>query len=206
MTLLGVILDTHLSFDCHINKVVSESFYHLKNVSKIKRYLTLAETEKVIHAIVTSKFDYCNVLLNGINSTTVTKLQKVQNYAACLVTNSSFNSPVTDVLQDLHWLSIRERTLFKVLLLVHKFFIGASAEYFTELLIVQDSAERLLVMRFMNTAAGRKSFSYASSRAWNRLPKSVRLSNNSLSFKQSLKTILFRNTNNILQSVYLYRT
>ena len=48
--LLGVILDTHLSFDSHVNKVVSESFYHLKNVSKIKRYLTPAETEKVIHA------------------------------------------------------------------------------------------------------------------------------------------------------------
>ena len=205
--LLGVILDTHLSFDSHVNKVVSESFYHLKNVSKIKRYLTPAETEKVIHAIVTSKFDYCNVLLNGIKSSAITKLQKAQNYAARLVTNLPGNSRVTDnVLQNLHWLSIKERTLFKVLLMVHKFFIGAVPGYFTELLIVQDTSERLLVVRFMNTASGRKSFTYISSRAWNRLPKTVRLLNDSLKFKQSIKTILFRNTNNILQSAHLYNT
>ena len=205
--LLGVVLDTHLTFDSHVNKVVSESFYHLKNVSKIKRYLTLAETEKVIHAIVTSKLDYCNALLNESKSATVTKLQKVQNYAARLVKNLPGNIPVTDtVLQDLHWLSIRQRTLFKVLLLVHKFFIGASPAYFTEILIVQDSVERLLATRFMNTTGGRKSFSYTSSRAWNRLPKTLRLLNDSMKFKQSLKTVLFNNTNNISQSVHLYRT
>ena len=135
----------------------------MKNVSKIKRYLTLAEIEKVIHAIVTSKLDYCNALLNESKSATVTKLQKVQNYAARLVKNLPVNIPVTDtVLQDLHWLSIRQRTLFKVLLLVHKFFIGAAPAYFTEILIVQDSVERLLATRFMNTTGGRKSFLYTS--------------------------------------------
>ena len=102
-------------------------------------YLTLAETEKVIHAIVTSNLDYCNALLNESKSATVTKLQKVQNYAARLVKNLPGNIPVTDtVLHDLHWLSIRQRTLFKVLLLVHKFFIGASPAYFIEILIIQD--------------------------------------------------------------------
>ena len=205
--LLGVTLDTHLTFDSHVNKVVSESFNHLKNVSKIKRYLTLAETEKVIHAIVTSKFDYCNVLLNGIKSSAITKLQKVQNYAARLVTNLIGRSHVIDeVLQDLHWLSIRKRTLFKVLLMIHKFFIGAVPEYFTELLIVQDSCERSLVVRFMKTASGRRSFTYTSSRAWNRLPKTVRLLNDTAKFKQSIKTILFQNSYNILQSANLYIT
>ena len=205
--LLGVTLDTHLTFDSHVNKVVSESFYHLKNVSKIKRYLTLAETEKVIHAIVTSKFDYCNVLLNGIKSSAITKLQKVQNYAARLVTNLIGRSHVIDeVLHDLHWLSIRKRTLFKVLLMIHKFFIGAVPEYFTELLIVQDSSERSLVVRFMKTASGRRSFTYTSSRAWNRLPKTVRLLNDTAKFKQSIKTILFQNSYNILQSANLYIT
>ena len=47
VTLLGVLLDSLLTFDSHVSKLVSECWYHLKNISKIRRYLTTEEAKKV---------------------------------------------------------------------------------------------------------------------------------------------------------------
>ena len=44
--LLGVQFDSLLNFDTHVCKVVSECWYHLKNISKIRRYLTVDELKK----------------------------------------------------------------------------------------------------------------------------------------------------------------
>ena len=203
--LLGVELDTYLSFDSHINQLVSECYYHLKNVGKIRRYLSVKDAEKLIHALISSKFDYCNSLFNGINSSSLKKLQRVQNYAARLVHQLPRHQSIDNaVLNDLHWLSVEKRIIFKTLLMVHKFFIGIAPDYFLELLIVRNEAERLLITPFMNTAIARRSFSYVSPRYWNRLPKDIRLLNNTDKFKQSIKTVLFTNRNNLLQAVDMY--
>ena len=187
--------------------IMMDCYYHLRNISKIRRFLSDSDTHKLIHALTSSKFDYCNAVLNGVKSTTLSKIQKVQNYAARLVCKLPARIPVTDtVLRDLHWLNIKQRIVFKLLLLVHKFFIGTSALYFRELLIVKDESERLLYLQYMNTASGRKSFSYSAPRFWNRLPREARLLNDTEHFKQSIKTILFVNQNNIIQSIDLYIT
>ena len=62
---LGVILDQDLSFNSRIKQVCRTSFFHLLNISKIRNMLTLSDAEKLIHAFVTSRVDYCNSLLSG---------------------------------------------------------------------------------------------------------------------------------------------
>ena len=205
--LLGINLDTHMNFENHINQLVSECYYHLKNIGKIRRYLTVQDAEKLIHALISSKFDYCNALFNGIKMSSLKKLQKVQNYAARLVHQLPSHQAIdSEVLKDLHWLCVEKRIIFKLLLMVHKYFIGNAPNYFFELLIVKDDDERLLLTPFMNTIEGRRSFSYASPRLWNRLPKDVRLISDTEKFKHSIKTVLFTNRNNILQAVNIYST
>ena len=141
----------------------------------------------------------------GIKASSLKKLQKVQNYAARLVHQLPAQQPVdADVLHDLHWLSVERRIVFKLLLLVHKFFMGIAPSCFNEMLLVKDDFERLLSTPFMNTVPGRQSFSYVSPRFWNRLPKDIRLLCDTDKFKQSIKTVLFTNRNNILQAVNMY--
>ena len=41
------------------------SFDQLRNLSKIRKYLTLESSEIAVHAFITSKLDYCNSLLYG---------------------------------------------------------------------------------------------------------------------------------------------
>ena len=51
---LGVIIDADLNFHCHINNVTKSAFYHFKNISKIRDFLSDSDAEKLVHAFVTS--------------------------------------------------------------------------------------------------------------------------------------------------------
>ena len=194
-------LDSNLSFDRHVNYIVTTSLYHLKNISKIKRYLTASETETVVHAFLSNKLDYCNSLLFGVNQVTISKLQTVQNKAARIVLGlSPFSSVTDDMLSKLHWLKLDQRIIFKILLFVHKFFINAAPRWFSEQLIIIDIEERLLHKFYFNSTSGRRSFTYVAPRFWNCLQKDIRMLNDTEKFKLSIKTVLFKNTNNIISA------
>lgn len=59
---LGVLLDTEFKFDKQINAVVKGSFFQLRTVAKLKSFLMESDLEKVIHAFITNRLDYCNAL------------------------------------------------------------------------------------------------------------------------------------------------
>ena len=62
---LGVIFDQNLSFDAHIKLVSRTAFFHLRNIAKIPNILSQGDAEKLAHAFVTSRLDYCNSLSLG---------------------------------------------------------------------------------------------------------------------------------------------
>ena len=113
---LGVIFDNSLKFDKQVNAVVRSGFFQLRILTKVKSFLSFEDLERVMHAFVTSRLDYCNALYAGINQSTVKRLQIVQNAAARLLTGSRKRSHITPILFSLHWLPIRYRIDFKATL------------------------------------------------------------------------------------------
>ena len=83
---IGVTFNTHLTLSCHLNDVVKKAFYHLRNIAKLRKYISADTTEILIHCFVTSKLDFCNALLYGLPKYHINKLQNVQNVAACIIT------------------------------------------------------------------------------------------------------------------------
>ena len=63
VTSLDVILDTEFNFKPHIGKVTQTAFFHLRNIAKVQHFLTQQDAEKLIHAFITSRLDYCNAFL-----------------------------------------------------------------------------------------------------------------------------------------------
>ncbi len=76
---LGVILDSNLSFENHISHVTKTAFFHLRNIAKLQNMLSVSDAEKLVHAIMTSRLDYCNALLGGCPASSINKLQIAQN-------------------------------------------------------------------------------------------------------------------------------
>ncbi len=65
---LGVKLDSSLSFENHISNVTKTAFFHRRNIAKLRNMLPVSDAEKLVHAIMTSRLDYCNVLLGGCSA------------------------------------------------------------------------------------------------------------------------------------------
>ena len=74
-------------------------------------------TKSAVISLVTSRFDYCNRLLCEIPEELICKLQRVQNNAARVITLTKKHDHITPVLKELHWLLVRKRIEFKILLL-----------------------------------------------------------------------------------------
>ena len=127
-------------------------------------------------------------------------IRKLREYGI----NSSINQfdHITPVLYRLHWLPIRYRINFKILLITYKAINGLAPEYISELIKfkvvsrynLRSSSERLLEQPRIKTLVtlGDRSFEVAAPTLWNSLPVEVRNASNVQLFKRMLKTWFFR--------------
>ena len=64
------------------------AFYHLRTISRTRKYLSTQTTEILIHAFVTSKLDHYNSLIYNVPKNVIKNLQSVHNAAVRLITRS----------------------------------------------------------------------------------------------------------------------
>ncbi len=161
--------------------------------------LPVSDAEKLVHAFMTSRLDYCNALLGGCPASSINKLQIVQNAAARVLTRSRKYDHITPILQSLHWLPIMFRISYKILLLAYKALNGLAPAYLTSLLsrynpsrsLRSQNSGLLVVPRIAKSTKGGRAFSYLAPKLWNSLPDNVRGSDTLSLFKSRLKTHLF---------------
>ena len=89
----------------------------------------------MIHAYVTSRLDQNNSLPSSVADMNLQKLRKVQNAAAKVILGGKKRDHVTGLHTNLHWLPIRKRKLFRILLLVFKSVNVQGPTYLKELLL-----------------------------------------------------------------------
>ena len=196
---LGVLFDRHLNLKSHISNICSSSYLALRNIGKIRKYLDVPTTERLVHAFITSRLDTCNSLLFGLPSRDLERLQKIQNSAARLVTLTSHYEHITPILRNLHWLTVPNRIKFKILLLTYKVINGFAPEYLSALLQpykqkrnLRSNDKHLLAVPASRTSTfGDRAFSICAPKLWNELPLDIKLSTSVDIFKKKLKTFLF---------------
>jgi hypothetical protein len=197
---LGVILDSAMSMESHINSVCRNGTYEIRNIGKIRKYLNDKSAAALIHAFVTSKLDYCNSLYHGLPKKLLCKLQRVFNMAARVVTRTKKHDHITPVLSSLHWLPVPERIQYKILLLTFKALNGMAPVYLTELLKqyhparpLRSTNHKLLeVPKSKLKRCGDRSFSRCAPVLWNSLPLIICELTDLPIFKTQLKTFLFK--------------
>ena len=198
---IGVTMDSTLSMIPHISNTTRNLNFHLRNIGRIRPYLTQATTEMFIHSLVSSRLDFCNALLASQPSCRLRGLQLAQNTAARIVCQTPRRQHITPVLYSLHWLPVEARIKYKLCLLTFKCLTQQAPQYLMSLVEPYSSGRdlrsdnaRLLTVRRTNYAIGSRCFSVAGPQAWNSLPVDLRMCNSLLEFKRKLKTHLFQCT------------
>ena len=116
----------------HVNNPCSNAFDYLYNIRRIRKYLSRRSTETLIHSFVSRRVDYCDSLLYGPPAYQLNKLQRVQNATARLIFRESKNCHVRPLLYNLHWLPVKFRIDFKILVLTYKVINGLAPFYLQE--------------------------------------------------------------------------
>ena len=124
----------------------------------------------------------------------------MQIIAARVVARSSRCHNIKPILKDLHWLPVKERILFKVLLLVHKSKNNLAPEYLRSVCISyrKDFNSRSNHLDLLDPGPksnmktyGDGSFRIAGAEEWSKLPLSLKRSSYVELFKKNFKTYLF---------------
>ena len=220
---LGVYLDKHLSFVGHVNKITSHCYSLLRNIGSIRRFLSQSQCETLVHAVISSRVDYCNSVFFGLPKSTLQKLVRVQSSASKLILRRGrrhgLPSPVR--LDILHWLSIEKRIIFRILVHMFNCFKGSAPIEMLCLLVPYIGEQRFVSnsgldneplpfysydtrFYFPKSSFGRRAFSFAGPRLWNCIPLSLRSSMDIKTFKKNLKTYLWTHFDELMSSYRIF--
>ena len=106
---------------------------------RLHSYLGAGALTTLVHALIILRLDYCNVLYMGLPLKLTRKLQVVQNVAARLLSRVKKYHHISPILAALHWLPIRFRIDFKVLMLTYNALKGLGPRYLAECLLPPSS-------------------------------------------------------------------
>ena len=178
--------------------ICKSCYFNIRNIYRIRKFLSTEDTKILVNAFVTSRLDNCNSLLYGLPHGLLHKLQLVQNCAARLILGGYKYDHITPLLRELHWLPVEHRIVFKLLLLTFKALNDLAPCYISKLLhlytpnrLLRSSSKlQLQVPRSNLKTYGDRAFSVCAPKLWNCLPDFIRRSPSVSTFKSSLKTYL----------------
>ena len=111
------------------------AYYHLRQLRSIRGSLSADSCSTLVRAFITSRIDYCNSLLAGVDKSQVGKLQSILHVAARLIMRKRKFDPISDDIRDkLHWLPVEQRIQFKIGVLVYRCLHGNAPSYLSEML------------------------------------------------------------------------
>ena len=196
---LGCFLDSNMSLTAHVNNLRKTILFHIRNLWRIRRFIDKETCHHAVRALVTSRLDYCNALFTLLSAKDISRLQRLQNSAARLVFALGKRVDATPLIRTLHWLPVKQRIVYKVVLYIFKALNNLAPPYLTEQFSVYVPARSLrsamdtnrLVVPRSNLTIGDRSFKIAAAKAWNSLPIHLRTAQSMETFKCNLKTYLF---------------
>ena len=135
-----------------------------------KQYLPMSTFKTTYKSLVEPHFRYCCPVWGNAGVTVIEKMQKLQNRAAKLFTNSAFDAPALPVIRALQWPTVRELIDFESQKMVFRSLKGDAPSYMNDMFTrVNNAADRSLRNAEVNLRLplGQKCFSYRGAKLWN---------------------------------------
>lgn len=196
--LLGVTLDSTLSFDRYITEISRNCCFHIRALRHIRPLLTLDAAKSIAVCLTGARLDYCNSLLYGTTQCNIDRLQKLQNSLARAVFQAPWSTSAAELRKSLHWLPIKERITYKTALITFKVRRSGLPCYLHDMIddykpvrTLRSSDEQLLHQPMAKISFESRAFPIAAPAVWNSLSRDTRTATTVNSFKTRLKTELF---------------
>ena len=226
--LLGVHIDSKLSFDHHVSKLCQNASNKLYAFARISPYMDHNKLSILMRAFITSQFQYCPLVwmfhnrqphfdyacsawFPMLTKRLTKKIQTAQNKCIrfCLNLNNRAHVGIKEF-KDINWLPTKERFEQCTATNVFKFFNNSAPSYMSEMFSpvgqgrITRRSKNKLNLPFRKTNMGQNGLSYIGPKIWNSLQSDLKSSNNVNSFKHKIKDKFFNDLQKRENSPYIY--
>lgn len=190
---LGVVLDTTLSFNNHIdyikNKVAKKNYF----LSRVGTDLSVYTRLIIYKTVILPHFMYCATILYSANKTKLTDLQVVQNKSLRIILKCDKYTPVHLMFNELKLKNIEEIIFVQAMIFVYKLvnnllpkYLSNTVQYVSDIHNYGTRQRNMLYIKTCRTASGQKSILKGALNQYNKLPTEVNM-NSLMSFKRSIE-------------------
>ena len=191
---LDVQIDDNLNWKEHIRAVSAKVSRAVGFLKYSKRYLPISAVKTLYTSIVEPHFQYCCSVWSCCNAAEIKHLQRLQNRAAGIVTNSSFDAAIKPMFESLGWKTIQQLINTQSKIVTFKSLRNLAPRYLCELFNKNSSCSSRNLCNTntdvrlpkKNTAQGQKAFSFRGAKIWNSLSTETKLAPSLYQFKKHL--------------------
>lgn len=194
---LGVHIDENLSWNEHIRQISKKTTCGIGALKRVRHCVPAPTLHTIYNSLVQPHFNYCSEVWGSCGSTLATRLQKLQNRAARVLTNSGYDTYAEPLIESLGWKRLYRQPDLQKAVVLFKSLNGLAPEYLQSMFKERDSIpyslrdyEGKLVVPKPRTNYLKKSFSYSGAVLWNGLPAGLRQASTLNEFKTGCKTAL----------------
>ena len=192
---LGVFLDCNLSWNIHIDKLCKKIASGIGALKRIRRFVPYYTLLSIYKSLLQPHFDYCSVVWGNCSKTLSSKLQKLQNRAARILTYSSFDANADTLIEKLGWKKLNSQRQMHKAIMVYKSLNGLAPQYLRDKFVHRNNisnyslrdTENKLAIPLPRTNYMKNSFSYPGAVLWNSLPAEMRQADDLSSFRLDCK-------------------
>ena len=191
---LGVQIDCSLDWKEQIKAVSAKVSRAVGFLKHAKNFLPRETLKTLYTGIVEPHFRYCCSVWGCCGSTEINQLQKLQNRAARIVTNSSFNTPSRPLIEVLGWKTIEQLISIESKTMVFKSLNELAPQCLCGLFTKNSQCSTRTLRNTgtdvrlpkKNSANGKKCFSFRGAKLWNSLSAESKQASSLNSFKKSI--------------------
>lgn len=193
---LGVIIENKLSWDKHIQRVVTKMGNTVSVIKRCAKFLTQQTIKQVIQALVLSNLDYCSTVWSNTSLGNIRKLQLVQNKAARVALSCGIRTNVVKMHEYLSWFEVKHKLLYSLMVFIRNVITTKTPLIFhrklsfsteTHNYSTRHAARGCFTLPKSKTTSAQRTVKYRAMKEWNSLPIHITQQNNIYGFKKSLK-------------------
>ena len=206
MKYLGVLLDSKLSFDKHVEYITEKASRKLGLIRKLNECLNRPTVLTLYKSPILPLFDYCDTVYMSTSLCNLSKLQLIQNQACRTILLAGHYTSVIDMHRSLKFELLQDRRNVHMALECHKniYFEGQAslAHFYIPVMEIQGNMRtrqaetKCMTVPRSRAAIGAKAYSIRGPSFWNSLNKNFRVIEYYSLFKSSISAsaeVMFEN-------------
>ncbi len=177
VTNLGVYMDRYMTFDVHISELNKNVIGTLLHIYRISLNFEKRTRTIVVQSLVLSIINYCIRIWGTSNTTLLSNVQKLQNFAAKVAVGGARKyDHVSPIIKKLKWLKIKEKHALNTCTTIFKTMHGSYPEWLLSFKTVNEATGSItrqnnnLYVPRTRTDSGARSLAVLGPKLWNKLP------------------------------------